>query len=1056
MLIALSGKLEKSVLTTEATSAIDDDRVKRNITNLGNPENAVVIADHSNVETATSCTTDSSQASNPSLQKIEIFSTDPSSGWKWTGYWSFGNVVRTDDESLRFPFEYNHSTSIPTQCDNKSTTAQCDNKSTTEDNGKSSATSKVTTIEVVTFDAKEILKPSEPGIKEAQVGELILDGSSQINQRDHKPCDQSEPQDESETSHSLNVSDLEKICNDISGDWKGSFEALTGLKSGPKMHNISETFSIRASVNPEHGVSYAFDDTVEGKQSLNDGSKHLVYVIGNGENQFGMFELIGTFKFETQILQCQRRYTKTYGSNNSTSSGAESESIARGRKRRSSYSVLGNSSTIGQTNAVVSSQENRLYNTRKRQLSWQRHSFSGDTKKLEPKINATTSTTSNIQEEEKLSGAVPVSPTRRSSTNVLSQLVGSEVAAGTNLGGGGGGGGTRNPQGNKKLARLEPSVSKDSHEGCGDSRNDRKRTMSQDIKMSLMTEMSESSSSWSRKRVRNSTDQVLTSSPTKLKSKGSAATSLLSTVIPAPPLFLNSAGEDSRVAGAILSTQIVAPDSTDLELTSATIDKLDGSKVQAKPSPSIRNQNCTSNVGDIAASDTVTVSSEPPPELPEQYQFTLPSAGVPNKARWRDAHFLYFQKSSNSDASEPTSNGIRNGTNGNSHSNDIHALNLGCDRRKSFDPMDDAKFVVYEGDTFNSQRHGRGICLYSNNGDNTSCTLENMLLYEGDWQYDKEHGVGTLMTWDRKCIIYKGEWERGKIHGKGIYFYRYKNTTSENSNLATSTSSNTMQVDEKIISTSDDAGSVESLSQHGSVATYSGKSSGNEATVGNDNTFEDGTSKSYYEGEFKENMRQGNGKYFFKDGSTYEGMWQNNMMTGRGVFTWPDGSRYEGEWKDGKRNGAGLLRASDGFIYDGMWLNNTMEGKGTAVYPSGQQYNGTFHNGCKDGRGTLTFTNGAVYEGRFRNDAIDGQGTLKITQAIAMPVLNDSQSVSEDKDDEACRDGMSANDDPQTDAETSTESSVHRNDRFDIMIPISFQSDMGHIHRKAGFTVGGE
>ena len=26
----------------------------------------------------------------------------------------------------------------------------------------------------------------------------------------------------------------------------------------------------------------------------------------------------------------------------------------------------------------------------------------------------------------------------------------------------------------------------------------------------------------------------------------------------------------------------------------------------------------------------------------------------------------------------------------------------------------------------------------------------------------------------------------------------------------------------------------------------------------------------------------------------------------------------------------------------------------------------------------------------------------------------------------------------------------------DFMIPLSFQSDMGHIHQKAGFTVGGE
>lgn len=66
-----------------------------------------------------------------------------------------------------------------------------------------------------------------------------------------------------------------------------------------------------------------------------------------------------------------------------------------------------------------------------------------------------------------------------------------------------------------------------------------------------------------------------------------------------------------------------------------------------------------------------------------------------------------------------------------------------------------------------------------------------------------------------------------------------------------------------------------------------------------------------------------------------------------------------------------------------------------------------------------SFPNGAVYEGRFRDDAVDGQGTMKIRQTVAVP--------KETKDEKA-----------------------------DFMIPISFQSDMGHIHRKAGFTVGGK
>lgn len=95
-----------------------------------------------------------------------------------------------------------------------------------------------------------------------------------------------------------------------------------------------------------------------------------------------------------------------------------------------------------------------------------------------------------------------------------------------------------------------------------------------------------------------------------------------------------------------------------------------------------------------------------------------------------------------------------------------------------------------------------------------------------------------------------------------------------------------------------------------------------------------------------------------------------------------------------------------------------MEGRAHAIYPNGQKYEGLFSKGRREGRGTIVFTNGAVYEGRFRDDAIDGQGTMKIAQTMVVP------------------------------NETS--------DSLDFMIPISFQSDMTHIHTKAGFTAIGD
>lgn len=133
------------------------------------------------------------------------------------------------------------------------------------------------------------------------------------------------------------------------------------------------------------------------------------------------------------------------------------------------------------------------------------------------------------------------------------------------------------------------------------------------------------------------------------------------------------------------------------------------------------------------------------------------------------------------------------------------------------------------------------------------------------------------------------------------------------------------------------------------------------------------------------------------------------------------------------------MTCSDGFAYDGSWAQNCMEGRGTATYPNGQTYNGLFHNGQREGRGTLHFTNGAVYEGRFRDDKIDGQGTIKFTTVMTIP--QEKKPAKEES-------GEKGEEDKQ----------VEEPDELkpDFMIPLSFQSDMGHIHQKAGFTTGGE
>ena len=65
---------------------------------------------------------------------------------------------------------------------------------------------------------------------------------------------------------------------------------------------------------------------------------------------------------------------------------------------------------------------------------------------------------------------------------------------------------------------------------------------------------------------------------------------------------------------------------------------------------------------------------------------------------------------------------------------------------------------------------------------------------------------------------------------------------------------------------------------------------------------------------------EGQGRFEYIDGSVYEGMWKNNKKQGKGKFQESDGmSIYNGEWENDMKHGQGIFVQKDACIIEGVW-----------------------------------------------------------------------------------------------------------------------------------------
>lgn len=305
----------------------------------------------------------------------------------------------------------------------------------------------------------------------------------------------------------------------------------------------------------------------------------------------------------------------------------------------------------------------------------------------------------------------------------------------------------------------------------------------------------------------------------------------------------------------------------------------------------------------------------------------------------------------------------------------------------------------YIGDWKGGNRTGKGVYIFGDGGK-----------YVGSLSNSKRDGYGTYTF--KNGDVFIGEWRQGNRHGQGVYTYadgtkkmgKWKNDVYDSNEMKRECISgncengygsyiwdyNSEWKGDKY------SGYWSNGYRNGQGTYYYGDGSTFEGTyiLGKKNgigtyTWADG---SRYVGDWKDSKREGQGTYYKIDGTKQTGTWKNDELVnsntsieaclsgdctnGYGVYVFKSGEKYEGNWKNDKRNGYGTNYFKNGHTYTGNWLDDLKHGTGTYTYTNGDKYTGEYKYDKKDGYGTYTFASGDKYVGNFKDGKYNGQGTM--------------------------------------------------------------------------------
>ena len=137
--------------------------------------------------------------------------------------------------------------------------------------------------------------------------------------------------------------------------------------------------------------------------------------------------------------------------------------------------------------------------------------------------------------------------------------------------------------------------------------------------------------------------------------------------------------------------------------------------------------------------------------------------------------------------------------------------------------------------------------------------------------------------------------------------------------------------------------------------------------------------QSYYEGNFKDGEFDGSG-YLRTRNYTYKGQFTAGKKNGKGKLeSFDTKSIYEGEFKNDKKEGYGIEKFKDGSIYKGYYSQDMKEGIGILTLRKERNssiFEGEFKKDKIWGKGKYIWDNDKQYEGEWENNEISGFGIL--------------------------------------------------------------------------------